>query len=293
MSGMLGKTVQVLLWCVAGFILGGSAFPVEDQVRKQFALDGFYTQAVMVGGFPIVASDKVSPVALEEAEWIIRGMLEERPDILKGLAKTGTRFAVMAVEERTVDVPEHSDLTPPEWWNRRARGLGATKVRPAVSCGEENLLCCPGDPYATENILVHEFAHAIHDMGLRAVDPAFDGCLEKLYQRAMAAGLWKGKYAATNRHEYWAEAVQSWFGTNREDDHDHNHVNTREELIAYDPAVARLCAEVFGLKNDWRYVRPDDPSRIGKGHLKGLDRTKLPRFAWTAAEKKALQKKGE
>jgi len=28
--------------------------------------------------------------------------------------------------------------------------------------------------------------------------------------------------------EYWAEAVQSWFDTNREPDHDHNHVNTRD-----------------------------------------------------------------
>ena len=46
----------------------------------------------------------------------------------------------------------------------------------------------------------------------------------------MEEGLWKGKYAATNFHEYWAEGVQSWFDTNRENDHDHNHVNTREEL---------------------------------------------------------------
>lgn len=293
MRRMFGKTARILMIGVAGVLLGGSEYAMRDEVRQEFALDPFYTQVVMVGEFPIVASEKVSPVALREAEWIINGMLKERPDILKGLAKTKTRFSVMAVAERTVDVPEHSDLTPPEWWNRRARGLGATKIRPAVSCGEENLLGCPGDPYAAENILVHEFAHAIHDMALRVVDPSFDGRLQKTYQRAMAAGLWKGKYAATNRHEYWAEAVQSWFGTNREDDHDHNHVDTREELVAYDPAVAKLCAEVFGLKNDWQYVRPDHPSRIGKGHLQGLDRAQLPKFAWTEAEKKAVGKKGK
>ena len=72
----------------------------------------------------------------------------------------------------------------------------------------------------------------------------------------MAKGLWAKKYAATNRHEYWAEAVQSWFGTNREPDHDHNHVNTREELIEYDPAIAELCAEVFG---DERVGLPESP----------------------------------
>ncbi|MDA7675153.1 hypothetical protein N8583_02130, partial [Akkermansiaceae bacterium] len=70
-----------------------------------------------------------------------------------------------------------------------------------------------------------------------------------------------------DHHEYWAEAVQSWFGTNREDDHDHNHVNTRAELIAYDPAIAKLCAEVFG-ENDWVYQRPDHPSRKNEPHLK-------------------------
>jgi hypothetical protein len=103
----------------------------------------------------------------------------------------------------------------------------------------------------------------------------------------MAEGKWKGKYAATNHREYFAEAAQSWFETNREDDHDHNHVNTRKELIEYDPAVAKLCEEVFKKENPWVYVRPDDPSRIGKGHLKGLDRAKLPVFAWTEAEQQA------
>ena len=35
-----------------------------------------------------------------------------------------------------------------------------------------------------------------------------------------------------NHHEYFAEGVQSWFDNNRENDHDHNHVNTRAELLA-------------------------------------------------------------
>ncbi|MFT7303518.1 MAG: hypothetical protein ACI8UZ_002360, partial [Akkermansiaceae bacterium] len=101
-----------------------------------------------------------------------------------------------------------------------------------------------------------------------------------------AKGLWAGKYAATNKHEYWAESVQSWFGTNRVNDHDHNHVNTRAELIEYDPAVAKLCAEVFG-KNDWVYQRPDHPSRKNEPHLKDLDRSNLKPFAWRKEEQTA------
>lgn len=100
--------------------------------------------------------------------------------------------------------------------------------------------------------------------------------------------MWKDKYAATNRQEYWAEAVQSWFGTNRENDHDHNHVNTRAELIAYDKPIADLCAEVFG-KNDWVYQRPDHPLRKSEPHLKGLDRSKLKPFKWSKEEIEAYK----
>ncbi len=57
----------------------------------------------------------------------------------------------------------------------------------------------------------------------------------------------------------------------------------REELVAYDPAVAALCKEVDG-ENNWHYRRSDDPARQGQKHLKQLDRTKLPYFQWTEAE---------
>jgi alpha-glucosidase len=30
----------------------------------------------------------------------------------------------MAYSERTVDIPEHRDMKPAAYWNRRARGLG-------------------------------------------------------------------------------------------------------------------------------------------------------------------------
>ena len=166
---------------------------------------------------------------------------------------------------------------------RRARGLGATPQRPSVSCGEENLLANPGDPYKTESICVHEFAHAIHDTALKTLDPTFDKRLVEIYKKAMAKGLWAGKYAATNKHEYWAEAVQSWFGNNREPDHDHNHVNTRKELVQYDPAIAELCAEVFG-DNDWVYQKTTHPDRQNEPHLKNLDRSKLKPFKWTQKE---------
>jgi len=39
-----------------------------------------------------------------------------------------------------------------------------------TSCGEENLLVFQGDPYSSENSLIHEFAHNMHLRGLIRVD---------------------------------------------------------------------------------------------------------------------------
>ena len=155
-------------------------------------------------------------------------------------------MVVMAWNEMTTQVPEHSMLDPKDFWDRRARGLGGSETDPVSSCGEENLLNFPGDPYSTENITIHEFAHSVHLRGLNVVDPTFDARLKKIFDESLKKGLWKGTYAATNHAEFFAEAVQSWLDTNRENDAYHNSVNTRAELKAYDPALAKLMQEVLG-----------------------------------------------
>ena len=256
--------------------------PIPDLVRKSFHLSPFYQKYIALHGFPIVGSSNVSDYALLEAAWIVNHMLAERTDILHTLASNNVRLAVMAVTEFTTDIPEHSDLKDPPYWDRRARGLGATRSRPAVSCGEENLLAYPGDPYSTENILIHEFAHAIHEMALMTGPRAIDAQLRATFRKAKEAELWKGTYAASNVSEYWAEAVQSWFDTNRENDRAHNHVNTRAELRAYDPDLAKLCEEVFG-DRPWRYSKPATRAVTDRLHLNGYDSSTPPRFQWRKA----------
>ena len=265
----LAASIAFLLWA-APFAVEpvDRVEPVPRAARKRFRLHETYAKTVDVDGFPIVASEAVNDFALLEAAYLIRRMTGHRPEILKAMAQAQVRFAVMAHDELTTDIPEHSDLTPVVYWDRRARGLGATSARPAVSCGEENLLGFPGDPYSTENILIHEFAHAMHQMGLDRADPTFDKRLREIYAKAIEEGLWKDAYAATNAEEYWAEGVQSWFDTNRENDNVHNHVDTREELVDYDPRLAALCEEVYG-EGAWRYRHPRD--RDEPGHLEGYD----------------------
>ncbi len=257
---------------------------------------GFYRQRVDVMGFPVVASDKVNPYALKEAAYLIGSMLAKRPDVAKAMVDSGARMSIMAHNEFTTDLPLHSRMagdgddegpvpgvSAKDFWDARARGLGGSRTDPVCSCGEENLLCFEGDPYSTENILIHEFAHNIHLRGMLNVDPTFDDRLEAAYQEAMKQGLWKNKYAANNRFEYFAEGVQSWFGNNRENDHDHNHVNTRAELVEYDPVLAGFCKEVFG---DTELVYTKPTTRLN-GHLEGYDPEQAPEFVWPERLKKA------
>lgn len=259
---------------------------VPEKIRDQFSLQDFYQQCLVIGGMPIVASDKVQPSAIKEAAIIVSSMLQKRPDILRQLAENRIRLTVMSTAERTCDVPEHSDLTPKDYWNRRARGLGATRARPSVSCGEENLLNLRGDPYDSESILIHEFAHAIHLMALRDLDDDFQAKLDRCYNAAIENGRWKDTYAASNDREYWAEGVQSWFDCNRENDSVHNHVNTRDELKTHDPELYALIRSVF-IDESYRYVRSDSAERKNEPHLKNLDRNALPKFRWEASEKPA------
>lgn len=251
--------------------------PSASEVRR-LQLAPFYKKYLSAGGLPIVSSARVSDYALREAGYLVDAMLRRRPDVRRALIAARLRVVVMAYDEFTTNVPEHAHL-PSAYWDKRARGLGPGKGGTVVSVGEENLLGYRGDPYPTESIFVHEFAHAIYERGLVAIDRGFEPALRRAYQAAMKRGLWKGKYASRNLTEYWAEITQSWFDTNRENDFDHNHVNTRVELERYDKPAARLLAKVFG-NNSWRYTPPDQ--RLSQAHLRGYSPARAPRFRWPA-----------
>lgn len=279
------KTITTTLGHQFAIVGDGSERTVTSEVPVQalrFAppdkdgVPAFYTQRISAHGFPIVASVKVNPYALKEAAYLMDMMFAKRPDVREAMVKSGARMCIIGWNEFTTDLPEFADFKPKDFWDARARGTGGSEDDPFPSSAEENLLGYPGDPYATECIFIHEFAHAIHLRGMSNVDPSFDGRVQATYDAAMKAGLWKGKYASTNSREYFAEGVQSWFDNNREPDHDHNFVNTRVELVEYDPGLAALCREVFG-DTELKYTKP--ATRL-TGHMAGYDPAKAPTFVW-------------
>ena len=86
----------------------------------------------------------------------------------------------------------------------------------------------------------------------------------------------KQTYSLASQAEYWAEGFQDWYDTNRTMDHDHNHIHTRDQLKAYDPELAKLCAEVMG-DSEWRFVSPR--TRAGQEHLAGYNPATAPKVA--------------
>ena len=257
--------------------------------RGRNGVPSFYTQSVSAGGFPIVASARVNPYALKEAAFIVNMMLAKRPEVREAMIKSGARLCIMACNEYTTDLPEFvhmqeekepgfDKISAKDFWDARARGLGGSETDPYCSVGEENLLGYPGDPYEKECILIHEFAHNIHLRGMLNVDPTFDARLKAAYEAAMKAGLWKGKYASVNRYEYFAVGTAGWYGHNRFNDYDHNHVHMRAQLVEYDPRLGALCREVFG-DAEWKYSKP--ATRL-TGHMTGYDPAQAPKFAWPA-----------
>ena len=253
---------------------------IPSKIQCSLKLSEFYQKRVVIGGFSIVGSSKVSDFALKEAAYLIDKMTAKYPEYLQKLTENKVRFSIMARDEFTTDIPEHSDMSPAIFWDKRARGLGATRARPSVSCGEENLLAIEGDPYARENILIHEFAHALHAMAINDLDPTFQSRLDRCFKLAIEEKIWEGTYAASNPAEYFAEGVQSWYECNRANDREHGSIDTREEVQKYDPRLANLIIEKFG-EDSWKYIHIS--KRISKeAHLEGLDPAKEKPFVWPA-----------
>jgi len=230
-------------------------------VPAESKLDPFYTKYTDALGIPVVSSPKPPDAALLVARDIVIHMLSARPDLRKALIARRWRIGVMAQTELTTDIPEHRNLRKPrapenmsgaalerfqkmtdkEYWDNRARGLGGNPT----TCAEENLLGYPGTRYFGEHILVHEFSHAILNGAIRSAGPELFAAVQQAYKEAMAAGRFKGHYAATNWDEYWAEGTQWWFWSNYEWKDGERTIQSPADLESYDPKLFELLGRVY------------------------------------------------
>lgn len=236
--------------------VAASVHPVPDSM----GFHPFYQKYTDALGIPVLSSEKVPNLALVVARDIVNSMLAGRPDFRAAMMARNWRVGVMAESEITGDIPEHANRKRPgappdepvteedrQFWARRARGLGGNPTTGA----EENLLGYPGTRYFGENILVHEFSHAIMGGGIRNADPELLNEIRAAYDSAMAKGLYayddgRRHYATTNANEYWAEGAQWWFHSNYgECFAGGERVESPDDLERYDPKLYELLSRVF------------------------------------------------
>lgn len=250
----------ILTACAAPVPVHAQAKSEIKPVPRRLKVSSYYKKYLDAGGFAVVGSDKVDDTAFLAARNIINEMLANRPDIRRQLTRNGTYIGIIAQEERTTDQPELHYLKRDKKvnWDERARGMGMDFF---TSCAEENLIGLPGDVYHGESIFIHEFAHTVMQGAVERKQPAVRRQLVAAYRAAMKKGLWKNTYTASNPDEYWAGGVQCYFDALQDiatSNGIHNEINTREELMKYDPALAKIVASVFPTK--WRWKNPQHPA---------------------------------
>jgi hypothetical protein len=220
--------------------------------------DDFYRKTCEQSNIAIVASESVEDIAMEAAATRMAGLLSERRDLADSVAASIDGVAVIGRDQRITDLPEFEDLYtihPGTDWHRLGRSFPGTEEIPVAVGAEENLLCLESDRYEGEDMFLRDFGWTIRRFGIAIADHDLDRDIETAYGRAIAANLWLNTVAEVNSDMYWAEGVQSFFDANNEEtdekDQIHNHVDTRDELRAYDPFLYELLVRAFG-ETDWR-----------------------------------------
>ena len=224
---------------------------------KSSPLSPWYKKYISDKGFPILASAVVRDEALIQCRYIVHTMLSKHPEARTQMIKLHWRVAICGYRQNITDIPECAMMKvwwPDTDWDARGRGYGATEALPVMSIGEENIVKIPDftERYATESIMVHEFAHNV-DYALRKCWAGFEKRLLECYNHAKKSGLWQGgvyDYAMTNSEEYFAEASQAWYNTCRmivrDPDTGKNFtLKTREQLKEHDPQMYDLLSTVY------------------------------------------------
>lgn len=162
---------------------------------------GFYSKLLDFHGIPIKAHADIADEALFEARSRIWLMLRQIPEAIANLRDAGSEFLIIGKDQVLSDLPDYLHHKG----KKQTRGLGSR----VASCGEENLLRLPNDPYHYTDICIHEFAHTLLDFGL---SPEIRLRIRDQYRRSLSEGLWRTTYAETNEHEFFAELSTWYFG---------------------------------------------------------------------------------
>ncbi|SNT08162.1 von Hippel-Lindau disease tumour suppressor protein [Granulicella rosea] len=216
----------------------------------------FYARHLDCDGIPVRAAAVVDPAALPATCAHIRTMLAHIPNVRANMVARGAEMHITGSYQIISDLPEYRDergerkFTHPGEQAGVAEKVDIDSYAAALggiysTCPESNVLHLPGDGFGPKaEVCVHEFAHDVMGTGF---DAGMRAQIERVYKSSMTKGLWKGAYAATNEHEFWAEISTAYFGAQG----NVSHMETPhpapgpEGLKAYDPEAYALADRFY------------------------------------------------
>ena len=236
------RRILCSIFVVAGVLAIAAAKPAAEDKRIEVISPpekGFSSKRLEYDGIPIKALKEVAGEAMLQARARLAMMLDKLPGVRRRLHEAGVELHIIGRNQVTSDLPEFRHLKGKPFDGKltideRTRGMGGQ----LVSCGEENLLKLDKDRYRGRDICVHEFAHAIQDLGMTDAER---GKFREQFHHSLAKGLWKDAYAATNEHEFFAELSMWYWGIHGDlGMKGTKPANGREGLKAYDAEAYAL-----------------------------------------------------
>jgi len=150
-------------------ILPGSAIPPPKE------WGAYRTRLVTPMGIPITAWDCVGDASVRAtADTLARMLQQTPPDVVRRIVQSGGEVAIIGRNQVTSDIPAHASLKGQDacgggrTFDDGCRGVGGTPGNPTTSVGEENVTMMDDKFYFEEDILIHEFSHAVMVRGLGA-----------------------------------------------------------------------------------------------------------------------------
>lgn len=262
LDGRCAKDLQVSL---TGEVVDLEDHPADYGTVYPVVYEPYYTSWLKTEtGITVRAGCTVAESSLQLAARIIDLMLKKIPDVAAKLIELHADVGIYGLKENAYDIPEHrmGYLLA----TRHVEGFGGVKGNPISTISEANLIRLRSGRYATmyphEMILVHEFGHAIHLIGIDYLeDKTLSNRIKDCYEHAKNSGLWPDTYAISNHEEYFATMSTIWFNVMQEGvdgkwDGIRGPVNTREELRIYDPEAYCLMRDIYMedmLPAPWNY----------------------------------------